>query len=89
MDGVAGSAAVSTSDPTLVERILQYEICGRISSYRCDILICHAQCITGNYRDAAACYERAIQVNPSELTYHEVQEYDVFLVVQLTFLLGV
>ena len=39
MDGVAGSAAVSTSDPTLVERILQYEICGRISSYRCDIFV--------------------------------------------------
>lgn len=31
MDGVAGSAAVSTFDPTLVERILQYKICGKYS----------------------------------------------------------
>ncbi len=26
----------------------------------------------GNYRDAAACYERAIQEDPNELVYHEV-----------------
>lgn len=29
-DGVAGSAAVNTLDPTLAERILQYEISGKL-----------------------------------------------------------
>ena len=28
----------------------------------------------GNYRDAAACYERAIQLEPDDIGHHEVQE---------------
>ena len=75
-DGVAGSAAVNTVDPTLAERILQYEISGRktpIASFCCMVCITYVVIpFQGNYRDAAACYERAIQEDPNELTHHEV-----------------
>lgn len=33
-------------------------------------------CPVGNYRDAAACYERAVQLEPNEVSHHEVCMHD-------------
>ena len=72
-DGVAGSAAVNTLDPTHAERILQYEISGMTTVRMLLIRLPNTiKSLQGNYRDAAACYERAIQEEPNELSHHEV-----------------
>ena len=36
----------------------------------------------GNYRDAAACYERAIQLEPDDIGHHEVQLFQGYLILE-------
>lgn len=65
---------MNSIEPTLAERILQYELSGRKASVQILLIIFYFNTLSyqGNYRDAAAYYERAIQEDPNELIHHEV-----------------
>ena len=74
-------------DPTLAERILQYEISGKLVFLFEESFLYSVFGFLGNYRDAAACYERAIQEEPNELTHHEVHHLLVVLTIANSVLL--
>lgn len=70
-DCIAGIAAMKSTEPSLTDQITRHESEGKYHFMNYDSLV-KLLFASGNYRASAACYERAIQLEPDAVEHHEV-----------------